>query len=45
MLLHPWNLKPSESHLLAAQKQNLYGRKFKNDSELETGVTRWLITK
>jgi hypothetical protein len=43
--LYQWNSSPSDCHLFTALKQNLGGHKFKDDREVQTVVTRWLITQ
>jgi hypothetical protein len=43
--LHHGNTSPSDCHLFPAPKQNFGGHNFKDDGEVKTVVTRWLITQ
>jgi len=43
-IVHCFYLLPSDCHLLPALRLNLDGHTFKDDREVETAVTRWLIT-
>jgi hypothetical protein len=42
---HSTGLTPGDYHLFPALKQNLGGLRFKDDHEVETIVTQWLITE
>jgi hypothetical protein len=39
-----YSIPPTDYHLLPGLQLNLDGHTFKDDGEVETAVTRWLIT-
>jgi hypothetical protein len=42
---HSQDLAPSDYHLFPALKEYLSGHRFKDDCEVQTDVTRWLIAQ